>query len=428
MNARGNRYRRFVWVTISTATFIVILMAISEREGWTLWWIVTVCAVSSTGLIAVQASRRRRPAQLAEAKLVTWKPLTGMRGLLAERVSSPETAPVVCSSSKQTTKPQSPWILVPNIATSLSAVIALTFTAQGNMDIQEQNTIAKQQTTIDLLNQTLDRYNTALSQLDESGSDAGTVAKRISGIYALKALAEDSPSEQPEIVRALSQFVRLNLPQTVVLPAGAGVDTRSCPPPPNYDEPYGAPQPKPDVEAALLVLGGRDREHDNGTIADLENVCLTSVDLRPVYLAGADLTGADLAGANFEFQDLNGALMSDTDLDGANFYFADLDGAQLVDSTGKGTEFQDATLRGADLSGANLIDADLQGTNLTHASLWVTKLDGARLGCADLNYADLQAVQHDQTTNVDHASNLGAHDAWWRQSPTNYFDCVQPET
>jgi hypothetical protein len=100
----------------------------------------------------------------------------------------------------------------------------------------------------------------------------------------------------------------------------------------------GAPVPKrvirPDVQAALTVIGRRDATHDTRPIdlsgaelpeaklprdaglaeAKLSHAVLTGMDLFGQNLSGADLTGADLTRANLTRVDFTGADLIRADL------------------------------------------------------------------------------------------------------------------
>ena len=235
--------------------------------------------------------------------------------------------------------------------------------------------------------QVTDRYTKAIEQL---GSDKLDV--RIGGIYALERIARDSAKDHPTVMEVLTTFVREH--------------SREQWPPSAEDESgddatgHGM---RPDVEAALTVIGRRNARHDSQPVnlidahigaadlggaqlvgarlgradlhdADLTGAYLTDADLRRARLSGAQLVGAQLVGA-----DLYGA-----DLTGAFFHGADLTGAYLHDA-----DLHDADLYGADLTRANLHDADLTRANLHDARFTGTDFSGAHLGGAQLVGADL---------------------------------------
>ena len=131
-----------------------------------------------------------------------------------------------------------------------------------------------------------DRYTKAIEQL---GSDKLDV--RIGGIYALERVARDFAKDHPTVMEVLTAFIREH--------------SREPWPPPDSEGQLGARSTRPDVQAAITVIGRRGSEHD----------------IQPMDLAGADLAGAVLTRAY-----LTGAV-----LDRANLSGADLDDAILTD-------------------------------------------------------------------------------------------------
>lgn len=97
------------------------------------------------------------------------------------------------------------------------------------------------------------------------------------------------------------------------------------------------PTLRPDVQAAMTVIGRRT----------------VSYDRQPINLTDANLAGVELEKAN---------------LTGVNFYFANLTSAWLVD--------------------AKLINTNLTAADLTNANLYDANLAGADLGTADLTGVD----------------------------------------
>ena len=176
------------------------------------------------------------------------------------------------------------------------------------------------------------RYAQALGQLGCAEQDG-----RIGGIRALEQVARDSPRHHPAVMEVLAAFIRER--------------SRQHWPPPHPGGQARERSPRPDVQAAITVVGRR----------------LTERDLRPVDLAGSDLTGADLTGAV-----LAHAVLARADLLAAKLVRADLSGADLG-----GARLTGANLDGADLTGADLTDADLAGANLASAELTRAELTGA---------------------------------------------------
>jgi Pentapeptide repeats (8 copies) len=197
--------------------------------------------------------------------------------------------------------------------------------------------------------QVTDRYTKAIEQL---GSDKLDV--RVGGIYALERVARDSARDHPIVVEVLSAFVREH--------------SREPWPRPSDDESGAGPPERttrPDVEAAVTVIGRRNFRYDRervllgGTSTNLPRLTLTNA-----WLAGADLTSADLTRAFLSGTTFTGAWLPNTNLTGAR-----LDGADLTDAWLSRANLTDASLIGAILTGADLTGADLTGADLTGANL-----------------------------------------------------------
>lgn len=254
------------------------------------------------------------------------------------------------------------WTAVTSGITALTAVGALVFTALSLNTTRDQVTVAEQ-------GQFTDRYSRAVEQLAKQGPDQLQI--RLGGIYALERLAHDSPRDHPTIVDVLATFVRTNAGKT---------------PPPEFVCPTpGVPEsPRADIQAALTVLGRRDHAHDNDTVVDLSDTCLSGLDLSDAKLANANLVDADLVETKLHNADLSGA-----DLDGAN-------------------------LSAATLNNAKLTDADLAGAYLNHAKLVRADLGGADLSGSELFEADLSDAIHTTATSItDVQSDDTTKGAWW---------------
>src|SRR5580693_6476602 len=121
------------------------------------------------------------------------------------------------------------WALFVPLA-GLLAAGALVFTAQ-NFNLSREG-------------QVTDRYTKAIEQL---GSDKLDV--RIGGIYALERIARDSARDHPTVMEVLTAFIREH-------------SHEQWPP---SDHPAGRGQERstrPDVQAALIVVGRRDPHRD----------------------------------------------------------------------------------------------------------------------------------------------------------------------
>ena len=224
---------------------------------------------------------------------------------------------------------------------------------------------------------------------------------RLGGIYALEGVMNNSEPYHQPILEALCSFVREK--------------TRNV---------TGDGPPASDIQAALTVIGRRERKFSEtgapnlanahmpprvirpgldlssiGTLnlahahisqAVLPGANLSSADLSHAHLSGANLTGANLSHAELFGVDLSHAFLLNADLTGADVTGADLTSANLF-----GVNLSNAFLIGADLRGeANLNNANLSGADLTGANLSSAWLHDTDLSGADLSGADLRGVRH----------------------------------
>jgi hypothetical protein len=145
-------------------------------------------------------------------------------------------------------------------------------------------TIALALRTVELTQegQVTDRYAKAVEQL---GSDKLDV--RIGGIYALERVACDWARDHPTVMEVLTAFVRERSLEQWSRPAD------------------DVPGTRPDIQAALTVIGRRTTSYDR------EPRVLS------INLAGAELPGANLTGANLWDVNLSRANLTGAHLDGA---------------------------------------------------------------------------------------------------------------
>jgi len=231
--------------------------------------------------------------------------------------------------------------------------------------------------------QVTDRYTKAIEQL---GSDKLDV--RIGSIYALERIARDSVHDHPTVMEVLAAFIREHCHEQWPLASGK----------PDVAPPERAT--RPDVQAALTVIGRRDPRHDRGAVrlasVDLTRADLGGMNLAAVNLSAANLDHAALDGTDLSKASLNGARFNEAMVVGANFTDAQLFEAQLsgifVYSVFTRANLQLADLNHSGFRQANFDQADLKGTNLSHANLGHVSLRGADLRNADLTGAYLEAA------------------------------------
>jgi uncharacterized protein YjbI with pentapeptide repeats len=290
------------------------------------------------------------------------------------------------------------------LGAGLFAAGALIFTAQNYR-------VARRTLEVTQQGQVTDRYTSAIGQLGSNELDV-----RIGGIYALERVARDSERDHPTVMEVLTAFIREHSHQQWPSPV------------PDNTEPERST--RPDVQAALIVIGHRDperdirpvnlaranltqadlgqralwKDHRHGIIdrANLERADLTGADFTRANLSGANLTGADLTGAILTGANLIQANLTNANLTNANLTNANLTNANLSSADLTNAHFTGAILTGAILDAANLTYVDLGGANLTAAKLTRANLTRANLGGANLDAANLGS------TNLAQARFTGA--------------------
>lgn len=140
------------------------------------------------------------------------------------------------------------WSKVAAVATALTAVAALWFSAQSLASTRNQYALSER-------GQLTDRFGRAIDQL---GSDKLDI--RLGGIYSLERLAKDSPSDYDVIFEVLAAYIRTH--------AGPATACASSTPP-------------VDVHAALSVIGRR-KHQPSFDVIDLTDICLRGAKLASV--------------------------------------------------------------------------------------------------------------------------------------------------
>ena len=224
---------------------------------------------------------------------------------------------------------------------------------------------------------------------------------RIGGVYTLERVALGSPRDHPTVMEVLAAFIRKR--------------SREEQPPPELaaDDDRNARTTRPDVQAAVTVIGRTNHRNDRRPVnlnrADLTAANLANANLTDARLCAAELTNADLTSANLADPNLVRANAADANLvraylRGANLCVADLSNADLTNANLSNADLTSAPLVRADLTNANLVYANLAGAQLIRANLTNANLRGADLTNADLTNANL--------TNANLTNAL-----WTRESP-----------
>lgn len=221
---------------------------------------------------------------------------------------------------------------------------------------------AADQRAAERASQLADRLAGVFAQL---GSDQ--VAVRIAAVHTLEQLARDHPSQHGLIMQTLGAFIR----EQARAPAGRFVGNRYEPP----DAAEVFVPPRTDVQAALTVIGRRERNHDR----PVDRPMLTSVNLSGYDLSSGDFTSANFRGSYLCGTAFTGSRLAATTFDQANLERADLFGSDCMGASFAGAAAAGARFAHARLDGASLVEADLRGADFTRA-----RLEGTDL--ADANY------------------------------------------
>ncbi|WP_280249593.1 pentapeptide repeat-containing protein [Nocardia abscessus] len=307
---------------------------------------------------------------------------------------SPESAPRTARPQETAAPSGAKWLKAATVASAAGTVMAA-FAAIGALYFSN-STLSASNDQLGLARQTAqsELLKSAAEQLD---SDKESV--RLSGVYLLERLAQDSKADQPTVRRLLEAFIRT---ETLDRPCEtsrreAPVDTQAALDVIAKYVAQPAPTPRVNLQRACLAQ------------AALYNTDLTGVDFAGVNLTGAVLNvsrfhGANLEGALLQFSHSVATIFSDANLSSANMASANLCTANLT-----GADLDDANLVDARLSEANLTDATLSNANLEGATLWNANLTGAYLRSANLIGAELFSAN---LTRVDligaqlHSANL----------------------
>ena len=188
------------------------------------------------------------------------------------------------------------------LAAGLFAAGALVFTALNF-------TLSRRTFELTEQGQVTDRFTKAVEQLGHETLDV-----RIGGIYALERISRDSAKDHPTVMEVLTAFIREHSQEPWPVD-GSGVQ-------------HGEKKTRPDVQAAVTVVGRRDAKRDilviDLTAADLTGAVLTDANLARTVLTRADLTVAVLTRADLGDANLTAAILTNADLGGADLGGADL--------------------------------------------------------------------------------------------------------
>ena len=257
------------------------------------------------------------------------------------------------------------WVqAVGSTGTGLAAVAAL-WISLGSLHTTQDS--SQKQYDLGRRGQIADRFNKAVTQLDDNSLDI-----RLGGVYALEAIAQQSPDDAATVRNVLAAFVRTKSPKS---------DARCA-------APFDSPQytvPAEDVGAALTILadpvatqqGSNNSPAHRPSLAEFEANAKWKHD--PANLTG--LNSTCLVEAKLHRGRMNYFQFVDSDIDGADFSNADLRNTNFGSVVRKnGCRAQPRIMsnlpEGAwapyywdyvDFTDANLGQSDLQSAQLTGA-------------------------------------------------------------
>ncbi len=220
---------------------------------------------------------------------------------------------------------------------------------------ERQAHTAEQEAITDRLSKATD----GLGKVHENGKPVLEV--RLGFLYELERIAQDSIRDHIRIMETLCVYIRHNSPKT--------------------DTPEVI---REDIQAAITIIGRRDKWDDGKEYLEKENEQKYRLDLRNCNLHGALLADANLSKALF-----NDVVLSNAKLNKANLSYANLDDSDINNANLDHTNLNYASFRKANVS-----DVWFFRANLNEVHFLSTKLNNVRFYNADLsntrfNYAVL---------------------------------------
>lgn len=252
------------------------------------------------------------------------------------------------------------WSRLAAIATALTAVAALWFSAKSLGSTEKQYALSEQ-------GQVTDRFTKAVEQL---GSDKMDI--RLGGIYSLERLARDSPPDQGVVFEVLGAYTRTHSAADPACSQRVPVDIQAVLTVVQRREATATPNRLGNLdEQAIRKL---EMEYFQSRI-DLSGACLRQATLVDAPMESAALTRTNLSyalliGSNLSTAYCNQAVLEGADLETTNLSYADLESASLVDANLRSANLSGADLRGANLTGAVLRDTDLTGILYNASTVW----------------------------------------------------------
>jgi hypothetical protein len=220
--------------------------------------------------------------------------------------------------------------------------------------------------------QITDRFTKAIELLGARDDDgAPRMEIRLGGIFALERIAADSPRDHWPVIEVLTAYLRQHAPWPFVSSGIDRVDNAYR----RYDVDLDRIIPRPDVQAAITVIGRRRNSMFEINTLDMSGVDLRGYDFTEAFLRQAQLIGTSLAGSSFFMADLSEAHCYGTDfrearLAGTAFIETDLQGADFTGADG----FEDSRFRGAVIDEMTVLPVEARKILLGQGGRFVSAL------------------------------------------------------
>ncbi len=235
-----------------------------------------------------------------------------------------------------------------------------------------QSAAAEQQANTAEQGQITDQLNKATEGLGKNNANNEPVIEvRLGALYALERIAQDSIRDHIQIMEILCAYVRQNSPKKTYKDLPEKIDPL-----------------REDIQAALTIIGRRDKWHDGEKHLEHEQRQNYRVDLRNCDLHGAQLDDANLIGAMLDSSNLNDILLNHANLTDATLNHAILDGAQLNHANLTGAELSSIIWNAMHISEYNM-GGDNRDNQIPFGERGITEINNANTQWAYITIGDI---------------------------------------
>jgi uncharacterized protein YjbI with pentapeptide repeats len=244
---------------------------------------------------------------------------------------------------------------------------------------------------------------------------------RISGIYSLRGVINDSDKNKDAVNAALDSFIIIRSAEI------RSSEKQQCPEKINTpkENNYLYAPPKSvvhyDLEAALIVVSSTNKDNNNNAIK-YNRTCLnlSGMKLLNINLGGTDFRKSTFKNTDLSNSTLDGSLLSESSFDKSIFRGSKMNKANLTSAIGKASNFESSELKEAIFTGAvfdygNFKKANLNGSDLERSSFKYVDFTDATLANANIEKADflgakISPKQILSTCNWDKANYYESND------------------